>query len=341
MLYIRFGSRSLFITTPDTEKLKNFFLETLDGIMMPFYEAINKGTEHCSIIFLLGPNMSKTSITTKTPVVFIPHGTSVAHSEIFNHGLAYLIESTQLGPGSIIMRVLKEGKGLMTSVKERYQAKEMDLLTAITSGNHEQTILSITNQSLHLPIELTNTITKPLLINEKTSILYDLLRKNGLLYITKEIDDNQWCELQINIYDVQGDYTLHYQRLIHVLSQLDLGMILGESWTRDHALSLFSVLAYQVRLFTLYSPIEIKALLKGLEYDDDGKRLVDFDLYYNNKKVSAAQLKTDTNARLKEEKGLYFRRKLMEELPAKSVEYLRTLEKQAQSEKTKVEAHLD
>ena len=331
MLYIRFGSRSLFIKTQDVERLKKFFLEKLNGRSMPFYEAINKGTEYYSIIFLLGPNMSKASINTKTPVVFIPHGTSVAHSEIFNHGLAHLIEHTQLGPGSIIMRVLKEGEGLIASVKERYPAKEMDLLTAITSGNHEQTILSITNQSLYFTVEVTSTITKPLLINEKISVLYDVLRKNGLLYITKEIDDKQWCELKINIYDVHGNYTMHYKRLIHVLSQLDLGMILGESWTRDHALSLFSVLAYQVRLFTLYSPIEIKSVLKGLEYDDEGKRLSDFDLYYKNKKVSAAQLKTDTDARLKKEKGLYFRRKLMQQLPTTSVEYLRELEKTKES----------
>ena len=53
---------------------------------------------------------------------------------------------------------------------------------------------------------------------------------------------------------------------------------------------------------------------------------MDFDLYYKNKKVSAGQLKTDTDARLKEEKGVYFREKLMEQLPEKAVEYIRRLE---------------
>lgn len=326
MLYIRLGSRFLFIKTYDVEKLKDFYTETLDGISLPFDEAVNKGTEHCSILFLMEPDVEK-DIDKVSTTIFFPHGASVAHSEIFNHGLAHLIHSTQLGPGSIVMRMPKNGENLKSSINEHYQAKEMDLLRAITTGDENYSILSITNESLHLPIQLTATSTKPLLIKEKVPVLFDKLRKDGLLYITKEIEDNQWCELKINIYDTQGNYQMHYKRLIHILSQMDLGMILGESWTRDHALSLFSVLAYQVRLFTLYSPIEIKSILKGLEYDDVGNRLVDFDLYYKNKKVSAAQLKTDTDARLKEEKGVYFRKKLMEQLPPKSIEYIRDLER--------------
>jgi hypothetical protein len=327
MLYIRLGSRFLFINTHDVERMKIFYTEQLDGTLLPFEEAINKGTEHCTVIFLLEASKGKPSINDVSSTIFFPHGASVAHSEIFNHGLAHLIVSTQLGPGSIIMRSPKKGENLISSINENYDAKEMDFTNAIFTGDKNDSILSITNQSLHLPIKLTNTITKPLLINEKVPILFDQLRKDGLLYITKEIEDNQWCELKINIYDVKGNYQMHYKRLIHILSHMDLGMILGESWTRDHALSLFSVLAYQVRLFTLYTPIEIKSILKGLEYDDGGNRLVDFDLYYKNKKVSSSQLKTDTDAYLKEEKGVYFRRKLMEQLSLKSVEYIRRLEK--------------
>ncbi len=326
MLFIRYGSRFLFVKTKDVERMKDFYTRTLDGIPLSFEEAINKGTEHCSTILLAKPKEGPLSIEDISSTIFFPHGTSVAHSEIFNQGLAHLIDSTQLGPGSIIMRSPKKGKNIISAITENYDAEEMDFVDAVFTGNRENTILSITNESLHKPIKLTATTIRPLLIRENVTVLYDQLRKDGLLYITKELDDNQWCELKINIYDAHGDYQTHYKRLIYILSQLDLGMIIGENWTRDHALSLFSVLAYQVRLLTLYSPIEIKAILKGLEYDDEGNRLVDFDLYYKNKKVSAGQLKTDTDARLKEEKGVYFREKLMEQLPEKAVEYIRRLE---------------
>ena len=326
MLHIRLGSRFLFIRTHDVERLENFYTETLDGMVLPFEEAFNRATEHCTIIFLSYPNQDYTHVEEIPSVIYFPHGSSLAHSALFNHGLAHLVESTQLGPGSIIMRVPRKGEGLFSEISSAYDTQAMDIMDAIFAGTRKDTILSITNQSLYNPIYVDKTIARPLLVHEDVTLLFDKLRKDGLLYITKELEDNQWCELKINIYDAQGEYDKHYARLVHVLSQLDLGMILGESWTRDHALSLFSVLAYQVRFFTLYPPIDIKAILKGLEYDGHGKRMVDFDLYYKNKKVSAAQLKTDNDARLKEEKGVYFRKKLWEQLSPNSIEYLKKLE---------------
>lgn len=326
MLHVRLGSRFLFIKTNEIERLEDFYTNTLDGIALPFKDAFNKATEHCTIIFLTHPHKDYKKLDDIPSTIYYPHGSSLAHSQLFNHGLAHLVESTQLGPGSIVMRVPKKGEGLITEISNTYPTETMDIIDAIFAGTREDTILSITNQSLHLPIHSDGALVQPLLIHENVTVLFDKLRKDGLLYITKELEDNQWCELKINIYDAQGEYDKHYARLIHVISQLDLGMILGESWTRDHALSLFSVLAYQVRFFTLYPPIEIKSILKGLEYNEQGKRLVDFDLYYKNKKVSVAQLKTDNDARLKEEKGVYFRNKLMEQLPPKSVDFLKKLE---------------
>ncbi len=328
MLHIRLGSRFLFIHTYDIQRLIDFYTNTLDGIALSFEDAFNRATEHCTIIFLVPPRGEKTitSVDEIPSIIYYPHGSSLAHSELFNHGLAHQVESTQLGPGSIVMRVPKSGGGLYSEISNTYDTQTMDITDAIFVGTREDTILSITNQSLHLPIQIDGPLVRPLLVHENVTSLFDKLRKDGLLYITKELEDNQWCELKINIYDANGEYDKHYARLVHVLTQLDLGMILGESWTRDHALALFSVLAYQVRFFTLYPPIEIKAILKGLEYDENGKRLVDFDLYYKNKKVSAAQLKTDDDSRLKEQKGVFFRKKLMEQLPPRSVEYLKRLE---------------
>jgi hypothetical protein len=100
-------------------------------------------------------------------------------------------------------------------------------------------------------------------------------------------------------------------------------MILGESWTRDHALALFSVLAYQVRLFTLTEPAAVKRILMALEADDEGKRFVDMDLYYRNRKVS----KSDKSVRdAKREGRAELRRELLGRLTPDAVRGLREIE---------------
>lgn len=327
MLYIRLGPRYLFLQTHNIKQIEHFYTQVLDGRLLPFAESFNRANEHCTIIFLM--ESEKATIEKASSVIFFPHGSSIALCHLVNHNLIQFIEKVQLGPGTIVMRVPRTGETLLEKIKTTYSSKEMDFYQAVQEGKNEDTILCITNQSLHHTIGVNSTLSTPLLIREQLTVLFDDLRKDGLLYITNELEENQWCELKINIYDSEENYEMHYKRLIHVITHLDLGMILGESWTRDHALSLFSVLAYQVRLFTLYSPIYIKGILKGLEYDDKGNRLVDFDLYYKNKKVSAAQLKTDTHARLKSEKGVYFRKKLIQQLSPESLEYINHLEKQS------------
>lgn len=322
MLYVRMASRLLFIRTFNIPKLEAFYSQELDGEVLSFEEALERGNEHCTIIFLTPPYLKSTKIEDATSILFFPHGSSLALSKIFEYKLSPLVEKTQLGPGSMIMRVPKDGEKIISFLKSTYHAKQMDWKSAIEKGEQDATILAFTNLSLYQPMKFSDNIGNPLLVGQPINILYDKLRKDGLLYITKELEDHTWYELKINIYDSSGEYQSHYERLIHVLSQLDIGMILGESWTKDYALALFSVLVYQIHLFTLYPPLKVKEILMGLEYDKEGNRMVDFDLYYKNKKISASQIKAENQLLNKSEKGLYFREKLLKSLPKKSIEYL-------------------
>jgi hypothetical protein len=110
-----------------------------------------------------------------------------------------------------------------------------------------------------------------------------------------------------------------------VLSKLEIGMVLGESWTKDFAVILYFVLTYQVRLFTFFTPQEVKKILMALEYSFDGKRLVDFDLYYKNKKVYWHEVnKSKERKKDKLEEAKIYRQSLYEKL---SSEDIKTLEK--------------
>ena len=76
------------------------------------------------------------------------------------------------------------------------------------------------------------------------------------------------------------------------MEKLELGIILGETWGTDAAI-FFSVGVYKVRFFTFLTPLRIKQVLLGLEYLDDGTRLVDYDIYNKKKKIHWGDVKPE------------------------------------------------
>lgn len=134
-----------------------------------------------------------------------------------------------------------------------------------------------------------------MLVNVPVTEMQRNIRRDAVKYITQSLTDTEWYEYRVNIYDTEGRYMQHLERLMLVITDLELGFALGERWTRDHALALYSVTAYQVRIFSLLPPQRVKKILIGLEFDQQGRRFADMDLYYRNKKVEYNSL--DAKAR--------------------------------------------
>jgi hypothetical protein len=107
-----------------------------------------------------------------------------------------------------------------------------------------------------------------------------------------------------------------------------MGMVLGESWTKDFAVMLYWVLTYQVRLFTFHTPAEIKKILMALEYSVEGDRLVDFDLYYKNKKIYWYDVNKDRGkGKSKLDEAKIYRQNLYEKLSSEDIKTLEEMEK--------------
>ncbi|MFW6381179.1 MAG: hypothetical protein ACOCZ3_01425 [Bacillota bacterium] len=196
------------------------------------------------------------------------------------------IDRIELGPGQVVMRIPRDGHQVIDEIKEAYQAQTIEIARGIEQGGEEATILSFSEAPIRSRVNSLQLIKDNLLIPAPINRVLRELRRDAIRYITHGLEDSQWYEIKINIYDTQNKYEEQYQRLVTVLADLEAGIILGESWTRDHAIALLSVIAYQIRLFTFLSPGEIKRILLSLEYDENGDRLVDFDLYHNSDKVN-------------------------------------------------------
>jgi hypothetical protein len=151
------------------------------------------------------------------------------------------------------------------------------------------------------------------------------LSKYSLKYVNVGLENKDWYELSIKIYDSYGRFKEQYNRLAYIIDVLNMGLIAGESWGRDVATMFLSVGIYKIKLFTYINPIEIKRVLVALEYDLDGKRLVDYDLFHRKKKIHWDLVKFEGINR-KVENGIKAREVLEGKLTQEQIEKLRKME---------------
>ena len=325
MIFIRNGPRFLFVRTDSRQEVERHAVERFSAVHYAFNDALARAQENTTILFFTRPGLTQTRVGDAESVMLVPVASSVFLASLFNHGLTGGVESVHLGPGMILLRVVGDGAQTLEELERRYDGVRADFEGAIEAGESEDTFVSLSNQPINRVVDTTALPQPQVLIHRPAHELYSELRNQGVHFITQSLDRQEWYEVRINIYDASAKYEEHYDRLVLALSDLNIGMILGESWTRDHALALFSVLAYQVRLFTLTEPINVKRILMGLEANDEGKRFVDMDLYYRNRKIS----KSDKGVRASKTEGRPdFRRELLGRLTPDAVRELRQIEAQ-------------
>lgn len=325
MIFVRTGPRFLFLSTPDTDGLKEILVAQMAGQPVDFATAIELATENNTITLITPANVSEAQISHAQYIVLLPRGSSVSLTKLINLNLAGLLVRAELGAGLLLYRLPKGGEVVIDMIKEDYQAQAVDLVEGICIGEANDTVLIFTEDPLQKSVSVANIVEPTLLINQPLPDIYRKLRREAVRYFTHGLERSEWYEVRINIYDAAEHYLIHARRLGLIVEDLELGLILGETWTRDHALTLFSVAAYQIRLFTMIKPLRLKELLLGMEYDANGERFVDIDLYYRSKKIEwAAVAKRLPWGRRKS--GIHNRETLYQQLSTKVVARLEKLE---------------
>ncbi|MEG6615061.1 hypothetical protein V6C27_01290 [Peptococcaceae bacterium 1198_IL3148] len=330
MIFVRTGPRFLFLSTADPDQLKDLLLEKLAGKVVDFSYAIEAAGESETIVLVTIDEANQPRLSNAQHIVLLPIGSSVTLSKLINLGVGSLLTGAELGAGLLVQRLPKGGEVVIDMIKEDYQAQAVDLIEAICVGQADDTIVVFTEDPLQKTVKVENVLEPTLLINQPIPQMYRLLRREAVRYFTHGLAKSEWYEVRINIYDADDNFELHGRRLELVLEDLEVGLILGETWTRDHALTLFSVAAYQIRLFTMLDPLELKTLLLGLEYNEQGDRFVDMDLYHRRDKIEWAALAKKLPFGRKKS-GLYCRQELYKRLSPKVVEKLLKLERKLQN----------
>lgn len=283
---VRNGSRSIYITTKDIDSLTSFLEENLNGKEMDIQVIQDRSKEYQTLVFISDLLSNEKDEIKKVISFLIPEEPVSVLSALISHGKSDIIETIRPGANLVIMRATGNLDTVIKAIQEDIGGELISYNQGIHNDNSDYTVIGVTEKPLSQGILASDFNKDFLIVKGLYGKIKSDLRMQALRYLNIGLGNKDWNEIEIRIYDMYGAYNLHYNRMIQVFDDLDIGLVLGESWSKDYPKALLSVQIYRVRFFTFKEPDELKRILLGLEYLVDGTRVVDYDVYYKNKKIS-------------------------------------------------------
>ena len=332
---LRTGPGILLIDSQEEDRLRAYFnVDSAQGLLS-LMDAFSFATEGETIVLLASSDEKVLKGSDEKNALVLSDEPTVILAGLINSGLACAITKTKIVSRTIIMRAMGDMEKVFDELQDNYQGIEGSLMEFINSNLEQGVIIALTDKSLNRQVTLGDIyMEKCLLVNENYFTLYKELRSNALKYLNSGLKNKIWYEMDIRIYDMYGAFQLHFDRLMNVLTELEMGIVLGSTWTKDYPKMLLAVDVYSVRFFTFYEPKYIKKILLGMEYVDDGTRIVDYDLYMGRKKISWRDLTKDKKM-TRDELGLHFRKETMSNLTHQEVKKIYEMEEKVMESRNK------
>lgn len=283
---VRGGPKILLFESNRIEELRNYFIQEKGAITYNSDDAFENAGEDHTILFIIDKITEVVDFDEAANGILIDEEPDVILCNMLNDKKIHLVSRSRIATRIIVLRAMGDLERVVKEISGDYQCIEGNALDIINASNEKGTVVIITDKPLHTNISYKKDIyEKALFIKEKYRPLVRSLRSHALKYLNSGLGNKDWYELEIRIYDKYGEYDLHYKRLLDVMESLEIGIILGASWGKDYPRPMLVIEIYRVRFFTYYDPVFIKKILLGLEFLDDGTRIVDYDLFYKRKKL--------------------------------------------------------
>jgi len=287
---VRGGPKVLLLESSRIEELRNYFIQEKGAEAYNPSDVFENAGEDHTILFIIDKIKEAVDFDEADNGILINEEPDVILCNMLNDKKIDLVSRSRIATRIIVLRAMGDLERVVRDISGDYQCIVGSPLDIIKSSDEKGTLVVVTEKPLHRNISYKKDIyEKGLLINEKYKPLIRSLRSRALKYLNNGIGNKDWYELEIRIYDKYGEYDLHYTRLINIMESLEIGIILGASWGKDYPRPMMAIEIYRVRFFTYYGPIYIKKLLMGLEFLEDGTRIVDYDLFYKRKKLYWAE----------------------------------------------------
>ena len=330
---IRGGPKILIFESNGTEALMDYLIQVKEAVVYNLENIFEKAGEDHTVIFITDKITDVVDFRMVDNGFLITEEPDVILCNLINDKMSHLVSKSRISTRIILLRALGDMEKVIKEIGEDYKCEEGDLMQVLNTYNEKGTIVALTDKPIHRIVSGKDIYKKALFIEEKYRPLMRRLRSRALKYLNSGLGNKDWYELEIRIFDRYSEYELHYDRLLNIMEWLDLGIILGESWGKDYPRPMMSVEVYRVRFFTYYDPIYIKKILLGLELLDDNTRIVDYDLYYNRKKLNWSDA-TDEGIKVRHLIGVKYRKEILSKLSEKEIEELHEMEEKILATRT-------
>lgn len=326
---VRNGSRSIYITTKNRDSLTSFLEDNLNAKEMDIQVIQDRSREYQTLLYVTDLSSDEKEATKKITSLLVPEEPINVLSSIITNHKTHMIETIRPGANLIIMRSTGNLDDVIKAVQKDLGGEIIAYKDYIKNDDSDYTIIGLTEKPISKGIVASDFNDNFLILKGEYGKIKAELRMQALSYLNIGIGNKDWNEIEIRIYDKFNAYNLHYNRMMEVFDDLDIGIVLGESWSKDYPKALLSVQVYRVRFFTFKEPSEIKQILFGLEYLSDGTRIVDYDLYYKNEKFGwTSHLKSKLRKiAARDEEALIARNELFAKLSEDTIKEIEKIEK--------------
>ncbi len=325
---VRNGPKILLFKSLEVQNLKDFFVEQFNAKVYDFDTAINKANENYTMLFISEEMKDVVDKESIKQILIVKEDTDVLLCHLLKMDTKGLINDIRTAPRILLMRIVGDPDIVMNQIQMDLGGELGSFMEMLESGNEFTTLVSLTEKPLSGRMGTGDLFGKTLKLEGNHYKFVKELRMHALKYLNVGIGNKDWNEIEIRIFDRYSAYKLHYDRLIELFENLELGIVLGESWSKDYPRLFMSVEVYRVRFFTFHDPKYIKKLLLGMEYLEDGTRIVDYDVYFNQKKMDWTDVLEKKDPRARNLSGLKYRQEIFSRLSSKDAEVFLELEKE-------------
>jgi len=325
---VRSGPKMLLLESTNIAELKNYLIQNLGAKEHSFQSSFENAGEDFTILFLTEQMKDVVDEKDIASTLIIAEEPDIVLCQLINGKQTALLGKTRTAPRIIMVRAMGDLENVIQEIQKDHGGSFGHFLILLDSGKEKGTVVAVTDKPLHRNMKIDDLYEKCLYIDQHFFTLFKNLRLHALKYLNKGIGNKDWHELEIRIYDRYSAYDLHYKRLADIFDFLELGIVLGESWAKDYPRFMMSVGVYRLRFFTFLDPKYIKRMLVGMEYLEDGTRIVDFDVYFQRKKMDWTDALQEGDPRSRHLLGLKYRNELLARLNPPEIEKMKSHEEE-------------
>lgn len=331
---VRSGPKILVFKTNQVSALRELFEKSLGAVEYDLGTAFDKATENYTILFIAEQMEEVLEEEQIKEILIVKEEADILLCKLIKIDEDKLIKDVRNAPRILILRVIGEMEQVMGQIQEDLGGELGSFKDMLDSGSQHTTLVSLTEKPLNRNMKISDLFSKTLRLEGNHAYFLKELRMHALKYLNAGIGNRDWHEIEIRIFDRYSAYELHYDRLIELFEALELGLVLGESWSKDYPRLFMSVEVYRVRFFTFHDPKVVKQMLLGMEYTEDGTRIVDFDVYYNHKKMDWPEALKKEDPRSRVQAGMKYRQELFNRLGSSEKDELLRLESEVMKTRT-------